>query len=117
MSFNQKLFDALHAEPKLRYPRGKDLEIGWGVAYHTNSHNPRSKKWYYISRLVKADGKWWELYRHQDGPTGNSRAAAREAALALGLDLFHGVFASSTDCSELWGSGEMLWSLDRTVAP
>jgi hypothetical protein len=68
-------------------------EAQWGIAFHTNSHSPRAKKWYRVTRVIQADGKWFELYWHPDiALRSQSRKKIREAALDAGLDLLHGVF-------------------------
>jgi hypothetical protein len=63
----------------------------WAIVSHTNSMSARAKRWYYVTRVVQVDGKWWELYRHPLPGTAN-RKACRDAALAEGLALLHGVF-------------------------
>jgi hypothetical protein len=38
----------------------------WGIAYHSSNSTPRSKRWYRVSRMVYADGGWFELYWHAE---------------------------------------------------
>ena len=93
----------------------ENIKGHWAIAYHTNSDNPRSQKWYYVTRMVKVDGKWWELYRWS-APAGhktvtpNNRKAVREFALEYGLALLHGVFTSAPAPRQ---AGEMVWSIDQ----
>ena len=83
----------------------------WAVSYHTNSSNPRSQKWYRVSRVIKVDGRWFELYWHPDHTLrGNNRAVVRELALAAGIGLLHGTFTQEP------GHG-MAWSLDKPRDP
>jgi hypothetical protein len=37
----------------------------WGIVYHTNSSSPRAKKWYHVARVIKVDGRWFELYWYE----------------------------------------------------
>lgn len=32
-------------------------EPAWAIAYHTNSTSPRAKKWYRITRVIRAGAK------------------------------------------------------------
>lgn len=85
----------------------------WGVAYHTNSSNPRAKKWYYLARLVKTDGKWFEIYRlgtDEISSGGNNEKEFRKDALERGYALLHGVFRPAPAPRLL---NEMIWSLDK----
>lgn len=85
----------------------------WAIAYHSNSLSPRGKKWYYVTRVVRADEKWWELYRHPDPMlTSRNKIAIREMALIEGLPLLHGLFHSAP--SPRNGS-EMVWSLQEDI--
>lgn len=69
-------------------------EAHWGIAYHTNSNSPRARKWYYVARLIEADGKWWCIGRHST-VSSNSRKIMREQGLNAGLALLHGVYADA----------------------
>jgi len=87
---------ALAAIEKLR-PR-------WAVAYYTNSHSPRARRWYRISRVVYADHRWFELYWHPDTTLrSNDRVAIRKAAVAAGLQPLAGLFTGKSG----GGAGEL----------
>lgn len=65
----------------------------WALAYHTNSHSPRARKWYRVSRLIAADGAVFELYWHPDVLfRGNSREKIRTDAKVYGIELVPGVW-------------------------
>jgi hypothetical protein len=65
----------------------------WGIAYHSNSHSPRARKWYRVSRLVFADGGWFELYWHAEPSLrGDNLKALQHKARDYGLDLIPGLF-------------------------
>jgi len=84
----------------------------WAIGYHTNSLSPRALKWYYVARMVKIDGIWWELYRWQGEGAApakpNNLACVREHAIAAGLDLLPGVFIAKPAPRR---AGERLWSI------
>lgn len=81
----------------------------WGICYHTNSASPRARKWYYLARVIKVDGQWFELYWHAEHRS-NSRAATRESALNAGLDLLHGTFKPAPLPRQ---GSTLVWSLDE----
>jgi hypothetical protein len=65
----------------------------WGIAYHSNSHSPRARKWYRVTRLIQADGAIFELYWHPDLKLrGGSRMMVWAAAKAAGLDVAPGTY-------------------------
>jgi hypothetical protein len=65
----------------------------WAIAYHSDSKNARAKKWYRVSRMVYADGGWFELYWHPDVATrGNNVLELRRLAIGMGLEIWPGVF-------------------------
>jgi hypothetical protein len=67
--------------------------LRWVIAYHTNSHSPRARKWYRVSRVVFTEGRCFELYWHPDQDfRGNDRSAIRKAAIAAGLEPMPGVY-------------------------
>jgi len=67
-------------------------EPQWAIAYHSNSL--RGRRWYRITRLIQADGQWFELYYHPDNLnlSGKSLSATREAARERELKLLPGVW-------------------------
>lgn len=67
------------------------LEPFWAICFHTNSRSPRARKWYRVSRLVRADGGIYELYWHPDASKrGDNLARLRASA---GVKLESGVYA------------------------
>jgi hypothetical protein len=65
----------------------------WGIAFHSNSSNPRAKRWYRVARMVYADSGWFELYWHESLELrGGNLSAIRHKARELGLDVLPGVF-------------------------
>ena len=65
----------------------------WAVAYHTNSHSPRARKWYRITRVIYVDSRWFELYWHPAAALrSNDRVSIRKAAQLAGLDPLPGLF-------------------------
>jgi len=58
----------------------------WALCYHTNSHSPRAKKWYYIARVIEVDGMLFELYWLPDNRVkrGSNRLEVRAAAAGPG---------------------------------
>lgn len=65
----------------------------WGIAYHSNNHSPRAKKWYRVSRLVYADGDWFELYWHAEiNLRGDNIKVIQRKAREYGLSLLPGLF-------------------------
>lgn len=65
----------------------------WAIAYHTNSRSPRALKWYRVTRLVHADGKWFELYWHPDvNYRRNNVQHIRDIAKVNELTLLPGVW-------------------------
>jgi hypothetical protein len=70
-----------------------DNFLVWGIAYHSSGFAPRSKRWYRVSRLMYADGAWFELYWHGDvSLRGENLATVRRVAKSRGLTLATGVF-------------------------
>jgi hypothetical protein len=82
----------------------------WAIAYHANSNSPRARKWYYVARVARVDGKWWALGRY-DGISGNSRADVIKAAIDSGLDLKRGLFEPAP--SPRAAGEQVVWSLER----
>lgn len=70
----------------------------WGLVYSTNSNSPRARRWYHISRVVRVDGAWWELYHHPAGADlcGENRDKVRQAAELAGVEMVRGEFTSPT---------------------
>jgi hypothetical protein len=67
--------------------------LHWAIAYHSNSHSSRAKRWYRISRMVYADGGMFELYWHPDTSLRSGNLAEiRQRAAAQGLTLMPGIF-------------------------
>jgi hypothetical protein len=67
----------------------------WGIAFHSYSNNPnvRSRKWYRVSRLVYADGGWFELYWHPDvNLRGDNLKDIQRKARDHSLNLIPGLF-------------------------
>jgi hypothetical protein len=65
----------------------------WCIAYHSDSRSSRAKKWYRVSRMVYADGGWFELYWHSDlNLRRNNVLELRRVADAMGLNVWPGVF-------------------------
>ena len=71
-----------------------DTEAFWAIAYHTNSNNPRAAKWYYVARLVRADGKWWKIGRAPNLDS-NSRNALVLLALKAGIKTILGTYTDA----------------------
>lgn len=57
----------------------------WAMAYHSNSSNPRARKWYYVARIVMADGKYYCIGQHSVNTS--NYVEARKRAKADGLHL------------------------------
>ena len=84
-----------------------DAPAHWALCYHTNSYSPRAKKWYYVGRIVKVDGRWFEVYWHHDLKTrGNSKQEVREAAQDAGINLIPGIFRSPKTVPHIAGEME-----------
>jgi hypothetical protein len=65
----------------------------WGIAYHSSNSTPRSKRWYRVSRMVYADGGWFELYWHAEvSLRGDNLKELQRKARNYGLDLLPGLF-------------------------
>lgn len=74
----------------------------WGISFYTNSHNPRAVKWYRLSRLIYADGSWWELYWGNQVDGSNNLKEFRKACLAVpGLNVLAGVFTQDAPGSRM----------------
>lgn len=70
----------------------------WAICFHTNSNSPRALKWYYVARVIEADGKLWELHWHPAlHLRSNNRKDIRERALDAGLPLLLGVYKQTTE--------------------
>jgi hypothetical protein len=79
----------------------------WGIAYHSNSRNPRARKWYRVARMVYADGGWFELYWHADvNLRGDNLRVVRALAREKNIDLLPGLFCDMRDGATRRG-GEM----------
>ena len=67
-------------------------EPQWAIAYHSNSL--RGRRWYRVTRLIQADGQWFELYYHPMNLklAGKSLPATRQAAREAGIELLPGVY-------------------------
>ncbi len=66
----------------------------WAICYHTNSHSPHIRRWYYIARVIEADGMLFELYwlpEHQV-QRGSNFNDIRTRALDAGLLIASGVY-------------------------
>jgi len=85
----------------------------WAVTYYTNSSSPRALRWYHVSRVVKVDGIWWELYRWPGAGSSpakpNNLACVRDHAQAAGLELLAGVFTAKPAPRR---AGELVWSVE-----
>ena len=70
----------------------------WAMIYNTNSNSPRAKRWYHIARVIKVDGKWFELYwlDNETVQRGANRQDMRSAAVAANIDLLSGVFHAAS---------------------
>ena len=67
--------------------------IKWAIAYHTNSHSPRSRKWYRIVRLVRDDdGRFFDI--GQLSFQSNCLRTMRKQLKATNLETWNGVFTS-----------------------
>ena len=68
-------------------------EPHWAIAYQSNGLGS-CRRWYRVTRLIYADGHWYELYWHPNNVTmsGKSLAETRHKARALGLDLLPGIY-------------------------
>lgn len=87
-----------------------DAQAHWGIAYFTNSNSPRARKWYYLARLVKADGKWWELYQISIiHPTCRRLQGARAQAQQWNKPTLDGTF---TRAPSPRSGTQMIWSLE-----
>lgn len=86
----------------------------WAVLYNSNSSNPRSRRWYYIARVILVDGQWHELYyiyRHQPyehGSTGSSLTEIRKYAAERGYPILPGVFSRAGSPRPI---NQIVWSL------
>jgi hypothetical protein len=85
-------------------------EASWAIAYHTNSTARRSRKWYYVARMIRVDDQWFELYRSDIICSDYSRQRVREAALNHGYELLHGLFYAPPLPRH---GNAMLWSLEE----
>jgi len=72
-------------------------EPQWAIAYHTNSRSTRARRWYRVSRLIEADGQWFELYWHEDNAklASASLPETRKRALASGIKLMAGTWRNA----------------------
>ena len=75
-------------------------EASWAIAYHTNSSSPRSRKWYRVTRVIRADGKMWELHWGDSAFASNNYNETRERALNAGLQLLHGIYTAAPSPSK-----------------
>ncbi len=81
-------------EPAVYKPVESYPSVMWAVAYHTNSHAKRAKRWYRISRIVYADAGFFELYWHPDTSLRGGNVEwlvkiATDQGIALAPGLFH----------------------------
>lgn len=68
----------------------------WAVAFHTNSHSPRARKWYRVSRMVIVDGMTFEIYWHQNANLrGDNLATVRKLAHDANVILAPGVYTDA----------------------
>lgn len=69
-------------------------EPQWAICYHCHSLGPRSRRWYYVARLIEADGMWFELYWHPDNAkiAAKSQPETRRRALEHGIKLAKGLY-------------------------
>lgn len=65
----------------------------WAVAYHSNSHSPRARRWYRLTRVVFVDGRCFELHWHPDvNMRGNSLVSMRKTARLAGIEILPGIY-------------------------
>lgn len=72
-------------------------EPHWALCYHSNSFSPRARRWYYVARLIKTDGLWFQLYRHPESTKLSARSLpeTRKRAAEHGVKLLPGVYRNA----------------------
>lgn len=82
----------------------------WAIA-HNSTFSARSRRWYYLARVIKIDGQWFQLYR-QPILGSHSKNEMLLEGVKLGYKLLPGVFSPGP--SPRYGD-TMVWSEETNV--